>query len=61
MIYPIVIYGNQTLRNTSADITPDYPELSIRNTGGITYNDEYIEALDAYAVNLSIEFRTIDK
>ena len=27
MIYPIVIYGNQTLRNTSADITPDYPEL----------------------------------
>ena len=27
MIYPIVIYGSQTLRNKSADITPDYPEL----------------------------------
>ena len=27
MIYPIVIYGSQTLRNKSANITPDYPDL----------------------------------
>jgi len=27
MIYPIVIYGSQTLRNRSVDIDPDYPEL----------------------------------
>ena len=27
MIYPIVIYGSQVLRNVSEDITPDYPEL----------------------------------
>ena len=27
MIYPIVIYGAQTLRNKSANIAPDYPEL----------------------------------
>ena len=27
MIYPIVIYGSQTLRNVSQDITPEYPEL----------------------------------
>ena len=27
MIYPIVIYGSQTLRNKSVDITPDYPDL----------------------------------
>lgn len=27
MIYPIVIYGAQTLRNKSQDITPDYPGL----------------------------------
>ncbi len=27
MIYPIVIYGSQVLRNESVDITPDYPEL----------------------------------
>ena len=28
MIYPIVIYGAQTLRNKSVDITPEYPELN---------------------------------
>ena len=27
MIYPIVIYGSQVLRNVSEDITPEYPEL----------------------------------
>ena len=27
MIYPIVRYGAQTLRNKSVDITPEYPEL----------------------------------
>ena len=27
MISPIVIYGAQTLRNKSVDITPEYPEL----------------------------------
>ena len=27
MIYPIVIYGSQVLRNMSEDITPEYPEL----------------------------------
>jgi len=27
MIYPIVIYGSQVLRNPSAEIAPDYPDL----------------------------------
>ena len=27
MIYPIVIYGAQTLRNKAVDIPPEYPEL----------------------------------
>lgn len=27
MIYPIVIYGSQVLRNPSTDITPEYPDL----------------------------------
>jgi peptide deformylase len=27
MIYPIVIYGSQTLRNKSTEITADYPDL----------------------------------
>ncbi len=28
MIYPIVIYGSETLRKVSEDITPDYPGLN---------------------------------
>ena len=28
MIYPIVIYGSQTLRNPSENIAPDYPGLA---------------------------------
>ena len=27
MIYPIVIYGSQVLRNVSENITPEYPDL----------------------------------
>lgn len=59
--YEEALMIGQLVRYAFDGYTPDYPELSIRNTGGITYNDEYIEALDAYAVNLSIEFRTIDQ
>lgn len=40
--------------------TPTYEEFKVCSTGNIVYNDEYIEALDAYSVNISIDFRTID-
>lgn len=39
---------------------PRYKEFEILRTGNIVYNDEYVEALDAYSVNISIDFRTID-
>lgn len=39
---------------------PTYEELKILQTGNIVYNDEYVEAIDAYSVNISIDFRTID-
>lgn len=39
---------------------PTYEEFKILRTGNIVYNDEYIEALDAYSVNISIDFRTLD-
>ena len=39
----------------------DYTEFHVEQKGGVQYNDEYIEQLDAYAVNLVIEFKTIDK
>ena len=39
---------------------PTYEEFRILKTGNIVYNDEYVEAIDAYSVNISIDFRTID-
>lgn len=39
---------------------PRYKEFQVLRTGNIVYNDEYVEALDAYSVNISIDFRTID-
>lgn len=44
MIYPIVIYGSQTLRNPNQKLTPDYPDLkklvddmflTLGDTGGV--------------------------
>ena len=39
---------------------PKYEEFKITKTGNIVYNDEYVEAIDAYSLNISIDFRTID-
>lgn len=39
---------------------PTYEEFKVLKTGNIAYNDEYVEAVDAYSVNISIDFRTID-
>ena len=47
MIYPIVIYGSQTLRNKSVDITPDYPDLKK------LIDDMYITLEEASGVGLA--------
>jgi hypothetical protein len=39
---------------------PAYDEFKITKTGNIVYNDEYVEAIDAYSLNISVDFRTID-
>lgn len=39
---------------------PTYDEFKVTQTGSLTYNDEYVEALDAYCVNINIDFKTID-
>jgi hypothetical protein len=39
---------------------PKYDEFRIVKTGNIVYNDEYVEAIDAYSLNISVDFRTID-
>lgn len=38
----------------------DYEEFSVTECSNVTYNDEYIDALDCYAMNLSMDFRTED-
>lgn len=39
---------------------PAYEEFRVCKTENIMYNDEYVEALDAFSVNISIDFETID-
>lgn len=34
-----------------------YKEFEAENIG-VTYNDEYVESVDAYAVNMTLDFRT---
>ena len=40
--------------------TAKYDEFSVTECANVTYNDEYIDALDCYAINLSMDFRTED-
>lgn len=37
-----------------------YSQFEVTECSNVTYNDEYVEAIDAYAVNLSMDFRTVD-
>ena len=54
-----LLIGN-SIRYALDGYTPRYDEFEVRSTGNIVYNDEYVEALDAYSVNISIDFKTID-
>jgi hypothetical protein len=49
-----------TVRYALDGYCPAYDEFKITKTGNIVYNDEYVEAIDAYSLNISIDFRTID-
>lgn len=39
---------------------PTYEEFKVCGTGNIVYNDEYYGDLDAFSLNLSIDFKTED-
>ena len=54
-----ILIGN-AVRYSLDGYCPKYDEFKVTKTGNIEYNDEYVEAIDAYAVNISIDFRTID-
>lgn len=55
-----IVIGN-AVRYSFDGKTAEYSEFDVTDCMNIFYNDEYIEAIDAYAVNMSIDFRTVDK
>lgn len=54
-----ILIGN-AVRYALDGYCPKYDEFAVTKTGTIMYNDEYVEAIDAYAVNISVDFKTID-
>lgn len=55
----VILIGN-AVRYALDGYCPKYNEFKVTKTGNIVYNDEYVEAIDAYSLNISIDFRTID-
>ena len=54
-----ILIGN-AVRYALDGYCPLYDEFKVTKTGNIVYNDEYVEAIDAYSLNISVDFRTID-
>lgn len=55
-----IVIGN-AVRYALDGKTAEYSEFIVTESMNVSYNDEYVEAIDAYAVNISIDFKTIDK
>ena len=54
-----IVIGN-SVRYALEGNCPTYKEFKVVRTENIVYNDEYVEAIDAYSLNISIDFRTVD-
>ena len=54
-----ILIGN-AVRYALEGKTAKYEEFSVTECANVTYNDEYIDALDCYAMNLSMDFHTED-
>lgn len=57
--YEDVLLIAEAVRKAFEGKKAKYDEFEAENTG-ITYNDEYVESLDAYAVNMNLDFITIN-
>lgn len=55
-----IVLGN-LVRKAFEGKTAGYEEFDVVECMNMAYNDEYIEALDAYGINLSIDFKTISE
>ena len=54
-----IVLGN-AVRYAFDGVTAEYEEFSVKECMNMSYNDEYIDGIDAYALNLSMDFRTED-
>ena len=54
-----IVLGN-AVRYAFEGKRAEYGEFSVTECMNVAYNDEYIDALDCYAINLSMDFRTED-
>ena len=54
-----IVLGN-AVRYAFEGKRAEYDEFSVTECMNVAYNDEYIDALDCYAINLSMDFRTED-
>lgn len=58
--YEEALHIGNAVRYALDGYCPQYEEFKVTRTGNIVYNDEYVEALDAYSVNINIDLKTID-
>ena len=54
-----ILLGN-LVRYAFEGKTANYEEFFVTECANVTYNDEYIDEIDAYALNLNMDFRTED-
>ena len=54
-----ILIGNK-VRYAFDGKTANYEEFSVTECANVTYNDEYIDDYDAYALNMNMDFRTED-
>lgn len=54
-----ILIGN-AVRYAFEGKTAVYEEFAVTECANVTYNDEYFDNIEAYALNLNIDFRTED-
>ena len=58
--YEEAIIIGQAVRYSLEGSEAEYERFAVTECSNVTYNDEYVEAIDADAMNLSMDFRTVD-
>lgn len=59
-LYSDALLLGQAVKTAFRGHLVSYETFEVTEVGNMTYTEDYLEALDAYVVNLSIEFKTIE-